>query len=203
MTDYICKLQGTFANGDGWSVGLRVTSNQTEAALVTTWNAAWADAWTNGAYGLDSLYHTDTVTTQTTVATLNGTMHEVTKTVSPFAHAGTSSDTALPNRDAVLVSLRSPSIQKHGRGRMYLPAPVEGIVVSSEYTSAAMTRVKTAIQAVFTAIRADGSTIFVTNLQPLKDGTPAFQKTVITTILVARLPATQRRRTDPDSSNYV
>lgn len=203
MTDFYAQMHGTYGNGDGWSTGLRITSNQTPDALLTTFSNAWIAAWTNGTYGLNTLYHTDTTTTEYTVAPLDGNMREVTKSVLTSITPGTSSDTALPNDNAIVVSLRSPYIGKSRRGRAFLPAPVEGIVSAGQYTSASMTRVKTAFQSVLTAIQADGSTVFVTNLKPLKDLTPAFRKTVITSILVARKTATQTRRTDREASNYV
>lgn len=203
MTDYMARLHGVYASGDAWSTGLRISSNQVPDALLTTFSAAWIAAWTDGTHGLSALYHTSTTTTGFTVAALNGSMKEVSKLFLADAHAGTSSDTALPERDAVVVSLRSTYIQKFGRGRMFLPAPVEGIVVTGEYTSAAMTRVKAAITALFAAIQADGSTVFVTNLHALKDGTPPYRKTVITSLMVARKPGSQERRTDRQAPNYV
>jgi hypothetical protein len=203
MADYMAQMHGTYGNGDSWSTGLRITSNQTESGLLTTFSAAWTAAWTDGVHGLQPLYHTDTATSFYSVATLSGNMHEVTKSVLPSITAGTAADTPLPNDTAFLVSLRSPFVQKWGRGRAFLPAPVEGVLVSNEFTLASATRVKAAFLAVLTAIRADGSTIFVTSLHPPKNGGGQFLKTVITSHIVARKPASQRRRSDPDLPNYV
>lgn len=203
MTDYYAQVHGKFASGDSWSFGWHITSNQTPDALLTTWSNAWIATWTDGTHGLQTLYNTTTTISYFTVATLNASMKQTAKVELVSAQPGTSSDTPLPDEDAVLVSLRSPSIQKHGRGRTFLPAPVEGIVDTGLYTNTAMTRVKTAVSAVRSAITADGSTQFVTNDHVLKDGTPPYQKTVITYILVARKPSRQGKRQDPLTSNYV
>lgn len=203
MTDYFAQVHGTFADGDVWSFGWHISSNQTPDAMLTTWSNAWIAAWTDGTHGLQTLYKTTTSIANFTVATLNASMKQTAKVELVSAQPGTSSDTPLPDEDAICVSLRSPNIQKHGRGRTFLPAPVEGIVDTGLYTSTAMTRVKTAVQAVRSAVTADGSTQFVTNMEALKDGTPPYQKTVITSILVARKPSRQGRRQDPLTSNYV
>jgi hypothetical protein len=203
MTDYYAQMHGVMPSGDSWSTGLHITSNQSRSALLTTFSNAWIAAWTNGTYGLNTLYFTGTTTTSYSVANLNGTMQQVQKDRLTSVTPGTSSDTALPDQNAIVVSLRSPFIQAYGRGRIYLPPPVEGIVNAGEYTSAAMTRVKTAVQSVFTAIQSDGSTIFVTNMKALKDGTPPFRKTVITSILVSRKPGSQDRRAERELPNYV
>lgn len=203
MTDYYTQLHGSFGDGTPWSTGLHITSNQSEASLATTMVNAWFAAWTDTSHGLEALYPTTTSTDTVSVATLNGTMKEVSKTVLAAVNPGTTSGDSLPFRLATLVSLRSPSIQKHGRGRMFLPAMDETFVNADLLTSAAATRVSAAIAELFAAIRADGSTVFVTNKKALKDGTPAYQKTVITSQLVSRKPAGQFRRVKRVPAIYV
>jgi hypothetical protein len=204
MTDYFCQLNGQFAGGRAWSTGIHVTSNQSLAALSTTWNGACSAAWTDGSHGLQAIYHTTTVTTSTAVAVLNGLQREVQKQVTPLSLAGTSTDTSLPWEVALLVSLRSAYVGKHNRGRLYLPAFVEGVVVDNVIAGSTCTRVRDAIAALFGAIRADGSTIYVFNRKPLKDGiTPAFTKTVITSQLTSNKPARQSRRTRSQVPAYV
>jgi len=203
MTDYYARTHGHYQNGDVWSFGWHITSGQTLPGLLTTWSNAWIAAWTDGTFGIESLYHTDTVMDGWDVYSLNGIMRATFKDSLVNAQLGTSSDTPLPNRNAILVELQSPSVKKSGRGFSYLPAPVEGIVVNGSYTSVAMTRVKTAVNSVRTAINADGSTVFVFNRLVEKDLTPPFTKTVITSLRVSLKPSTQRRRTDPDVGIYV
>lgn len=203
MADYYCQVQGTFSTDLAWSFGAHVTSNQAEATLATTWNNAWVNAWTNATYGLQTLYPTSTEFTGTSVATLNATMHEVSKTRLADAAPGTAAGDTLPYINAVVISMRSTSIQKHGRGRMYLPALEETHVNGDIVIPAATAQIKTAVEAVFSAVTADGSTFFVTNKKPLKDGTPAYGKTVITSWLVSNKPARQSRRVKKVPALYI
>ncbi len=203
MTDYKAEVHGAYAGGRPWSFGVHITSTQPLSTLATTWTAAVNGAWTDGTHGLQAIYHTDTVVADTTVATLNGTMHETTKQLTPLSLAGTSSDTTLPWEVALCVSLRSGLIQRHNRGRMFLPAFVEGAVTNNIISSTTCTRVRDAIAAMFAAVRADGSTIFVFNRKALVDLTPPFQKTVITSQLVSNKPARQSRRTKSIIPTYV
>ena len=203
MADYYAQIHGLFAGDIAWSTGVHITSSQSETALATTWNNAVTDFWASGTHGVETLCPTNTGITQTSVATLNGTMHEVSKTRTPNVASGTDTADTLPYQEAIVLSLRGNSIQKHGRGRMFLPALAEDQVNGDVLVSAAQTRISNAIRAVWAAVNADGSTFFVTNKKPLKDGTPAFQKTVVTTPLVSNKPARQSRRVKKVPATYV
>jgi len=203
MTDYLCITHGHFENGDVWSFGWHVTSNEPLATLLTTWSNAWISAWTNGTYGLQTLYPTTTVMDGWTVYELDASMRALFKATLTNAQPGTSSDNGLPNEVAITVSKRSPTVAKYGRGKTSLPAPVEGIVVNGSYTSASMTRVKTAVDAAFSAITADGSTVFVFPRVETKGHVLPFTKTVITSLLVALKVGSQTRREDPEQLGYV
>lgn len=196
MTDYLCKVDGHFQNGESWTWAWNVTSSQTPSALTTTMVAALTDMWTNGSYGLDSQYPTTTVMDQVEVITLNGTYRHMSKTTGNLALAGTSSDNGLPNTTTMVIHKQSPGLQRYQRGYTRLPAPVEGIVVNGVYTSTAVTRFGNAMRAVRNAIAADGSTVFVhLGKTAAKDGTPAYSKTVITTVEASNKPGTLRPRT--------
>jgi len=203
VTDYYLQLKGTFAGGVPWSIGQHYTSNANETTVASTWQSAWADAYTNSSYGLQTLYPVATSAQEITVATLNASMHEVSKTVLAAVHPGTSAADTLPYQEAVVVSWRGISIQRHGRGRWYLPALAEDEVNGDVVIDNAAGRIKNAITALKNNMTADGSTFFVTNKKPLKDGTPAFQKVVVTTPLVAKKPARMSRRTRKIANVYV
>lgn len=204
--DYYARIQGTFATGIPWSTGVHITSTQSESALATTWANAISNMWTDPAHGVESLYPTATEVTSTSVATLNGTMHEVSKTVTPAALPGTSAADTLPYQEAVCISLRSNDIRKTGRGRMYLPALAEDQVNADILILTAQTRISTAIKAVWANINADGSTFFVTPTnakKPPKNGVPLYTKSVVTTPRVSNKPARQSRRTRKVAASYM
>jgi hypothetical protein len=86
---------------------------------------------------------------------------------------------------------------------MYLPAMVETAVNADVLISSAQTRVHSAVNALFAAIRADGSTVFVANKRVLTDGTVPFTKSVILTQLVSNKPARQSKRVRKVAAVYL
>jgi hypothetical protein len=203
MTDYHAKIIGQFAGGIRWTTGVHITSNQSESALATTWNNAVGAMWTDPAHGIETLYPVTTSVVETMVTTLDGSMRGVSQTVTGLAVPGTSTADTLPYQEAIVISLRGVGIKRHNRGRMFLPALAEDQVNSDALITAAQTRISTAIKAVWSTVNSDGSTFFVTNLKPLKDGTPAFQKSVVTTPLVSNKPARQSRRVAKIAPSYM
>lgn len=195
MTDYAVKVNGHYQNGEAWSWSWDVTSSQPPATLLTTMEAALTDMWTNGTYGLQSQYPTTTVMDSVEVITLDGTYRHKSKVSGILSLAGTSSDNGLTNATTMVVHKQSSGLQRYQRGFTRLPAPVEGIVVDGVYTGTAVTRFGNAMRAVRNAIAADGSTLFVhLGKNAAKDGTPAYSKTVITTVEASNKPGTARAR---------
>jgi|1185.fasta_scaffold06907_1 hypothetical protein len=203
MADYYMQVIGQFAGSLAWSFGQHISSPATEVSLAGRWHDTWAYAWAAGGTGINTLYPTGTAITAVSVSTLNGTMHEVSKTVLPLPLAGISSDDTLPFLNSIVVSWRGLAIQRYGRGRWFLPATVETVVNGDVLTSAAATRIKASVGSVHSDMVIDGSTFFVTNKKALKDGTPPFRKTIVTTPLVAMKPARQSRRVRRIPTSYT
>jgi hypothetical protein len=196
VTDYYAQVYGQFSTDIAWSFGMHITSAQAESALLTTWSNAWNAAWTDGTHGLQTLYPTTTEITSYSVATLNAIYEQTTKSRLAATHAGTSTDDSLPYLNSTLVSLRSTSVNRHGRGRFFLPAMVETVVNNDVLIDTAVTRTSAAVNAVKTAIQADGSTVFVVDKgQPHAiPPVPVGPKYVITSWLVSNKPSRQSRR---------
>lgn len=196
MTDYRVKWGGALPGGSRWSCSLYVTSAQTQSALLTTMESALTDAWTNGAYGVGSLYHSDTTLDSIQVATLNGIFHETSKDVGSIALPGTSSDNPVDDASTLVVLKRSTGLQRNQRGSLAWPAPVEGTLSGGLYQLSAYTRFGNACEAIRAAVGADGSTIFVhTGATTTKGGVPPYTKTVITRFSASNKPGTRRQRT--------
>lgn len=198
MTDYFVQVDGHFENGEAWTWGLHVTSNQTESALTTTMVAALTDFWNNATYGLNTQYVPTTVMDQVSVSTLDGTMKQRSRTTGTLALAGTaSSENALPNATSMVIHKESPGLGRWQHGFNRLPAPVEGIVVNGVYSSTSVTRFGNAFRALKAAINADGSTIFVhTGKNGAEKGLiPPYTKTVITAVQASNKPGSVRART--------
>lgn len=203
VTDYYCQASGVFANGRPWSFGVHVTSAQSETALATTWNNAWTSAWGTSANALKQFYPVGTELASTTVSTLNGTFHEVSKTTTANVIVGTATGDTLPIQEAIVVSERSNSVQKFGRGRFYLPAMEETFVNDNVLDATAQGKISVAVNSVRVAIQADGSNVFVVSKKPHKDGTGQYTKTPITLWKVSNKPARQSKRNNKTAPVYV
>lgn len=209
MPDYYMQVLGEYTSSLGWSFGQHITSSSSEASLAASWHLAWTGAWTDGSFGLQTLYPTGTAITEVTVATLSASMKELSKTRLALAEAGIASDDTLPFQNSVCVSWRGTNIQRYGRGRWFLPAPIETIINNNVLTNTAATRIKNAVNYVYSQMSAGGNTFFVTNKKDIIDKVthavlvPAFTKQIVTTPFVATKPARQSRRVRKVPSSYV
>lgn len=180
MTDYLATIRGVLPNGRPWSTSRHITSAQSEAALLTTWGNAWTTQWNLAVTGFGVAYTAGTTVTQYEVATLNGTMNKISKSTSTPALAGTDANSAGAQGTAVIIDWQSAGTLKRQRGRQKMPAPAVDMSVDGVLTNTAATNFKANIDAIATAIRADGSTLFVFNrYKTVTDGAAPFTKTVL------------------------
>lgn len=203
MTDFFCRVGGIYAGPWPWSFGWKVTSNQLEANLLTTWTNAWEAAWTDAAHGLQTLYPVGTEITEFKVVTLGPTGRHMTASTNVASLVGTAAGDTLPYLNATLVSLRSGGLQKTNRGRTYLPAMEETNVNGDILIPASQGRTSAAVNAVFSAIKADGSSVFVWPTKLPKSGVSLYTKTVITEMKVSNKPARQSRRVRRITPSYI
>jgi len=209
MTLFTATAHGVYLSGRAWSFRQHFVSSATLATIEFDWTTAAQAAWTDGTHGLQTLYPTTTVfnTTRTyqnlIVAGTPGKIIAVAAAEDGFTHAGTSANDGLPDQNAVLVSLRSATVGPNGRGRTYLPAIDETIVVGDVINSTPATRVTTAMTALRTAMAAAGHVQGVWNdLSTLRD--PAIGTTKpITSCKTDRVMRTQRRRVRKELASYV
>lgn len=182
MGDYYARIRGHMPSGRTWGTGLHITSTDTAAALLTIWAAQVTSWWTDGTHGLNTVYATGTVIDTVDVATLDGLLRTEARTAPvTLTLAGSSSDTALPDRDSAVVTLRGASIGPGTIGHMKLPPPVEGVVVNGEFTSTFYDRVGVASRALLAGIGADGSQVFIANKEATLHKPTAFTKTIMIT----------------------
>jgi len=203
MADYFAQVHGTLPDGRTWSTGRHITSNQDPNALLTTWANAWTSAWNVATTGLATLYPAGVTITQFTVATLNGQMKQQTKFPQDAALVGSATGDGLPASCSIVVDWRSVSVRRSGRGRQALPPPAESQTTNDNLNSTPAANVKAAINTVKSAINADGSTFFVFNRHPLIDGTPAYTKTVLTSVAVRNKIGSQRQRIKKAAVSYT
>lgn len=184
MTDYQAFMRGTLPNGRPWSIQRKITSTQTTAALLTTWDNAWTSAWNLAVTGLNVLYDANTKVTEFEVGRLDASMRKVEKATNAVNLVGTDAGDPLPANDCMIVEWLSTTTQKYGRGFNRMPAPTENFSNGLIMSGTCSANLKAAFLSVQTAVQADGSTFFVDPRYTTESGQPAFAKTVLTTLRV-------------------
>ena len=204
MADYVAIVRGVLPNGRGWSTARHITSAQSESALLTTWDNAWTSAWNLATTGLATLYVAATTINEFEVGTLNGTMRKVSKSVSTAALVGSATGDAGADNTSIIVDWASAGTLRNQRGRQKLPAPAESQVAGGVLGSTPATNVKAAMDSIATAIRADGSTLFVFPRFTTEAGIAAFTKTVlIGNALIRNQLGSQNRRERKVTKTYT
>lgn len=178
--NYLATVRGVLPNGRAWSTSRHITSNQSEGALLTTWQNAWTTQWNLATTGFAVAYTAGTTITQFEVATLNGTMVKTSKSQASVSLVGTDANSAGAQGTAIIVDWPSAGTLRRQRGRQFLPAPAVDMAVDGVLTGTAATNFKNNVDAVATAVRADGSTFFVFNrVKTFTDGAAPFTITVL------------------------
>lgn len=194
MTNYRCSISGTLGGTLPWSTRLHYSSAVGESTMNTNFALRVEALWNTATNGLQNFMSADVVMTKTNVATLNSTMHQLTESPTSHSIAGTDANASLPWNIAEVISLRSVSARKTGKGRMFLPPFAEDQVVAHVIIPATIAKMIIVFEAFFAGMTADGGTRFVYNDKVLKDGTPAYTITDSTYFNIPDKPAQQRRR---------
>lgn len=209
MALYRCVAYGTYLSGRPWSFRQNFSSAAVLATVQADWLAQVVAAWTDGAHGLQTLYPTTTSLTLTRTYALFLTLGPPIKVKASAAaqntavHAGTSVNDGLPDQDAVVVSLRTAGVGVNNRGRTFLPALDETIVVGDIIGNTPATRVTTAMTALRAGMAAAGHVHVLFNDQPtVHDPVTATTKPV-TLCETDRVMRSQRRRIRKQPAQYV
>jgi hypothetical protein len=146
---------------------MHFTSGASVASVEANWLTAMTAAWSTIANPLKALYPAGTVLEQTktealTIVALPGPparsgLRAAGVSEDNPAIAGTSANPALPDQNAILVSLRGALPGKENRGRIHLPAPDQTLVTAGQLSSTTAGHVTTAIDGVLTSMAAAGN----------------------------------------------
>lgn len=187
-----------------------MSSASSVSTVEADWTTQFNSAWTNAAHGLETLFPTTTVadltrTDQLVIVTI-GTVQKL--RVSAIAQdvvnlPGTSANASLPDQNVVLVSLRSATPGKEGRGRIHLPAPDETLVTTGEMGLTPSTRVSTAIEALRAGMQSNGHTPVVITEKLTLIGTPVGTTHPITLVETDQVIRTLRGRVKSRPAVYA
>ena len=204
MTNYMHKASGTSPSGQFWSFGMSSVSGLTEAAAQASWNTRVGAFFATA--GVEALYKTTSILTQTSTSTASATWHQTRKTVNVVSVPGTATTQELPEQAAMVYSLFTAQANKGGRGRMYLPAPVAAALTPNsggELSSANATTIATALAVMRNGLVTDGVQPVIFNRKPTLSSPVAFTIKNVTGGKLDSILGTQRRRGDKRARVYT
>lgn len=199
MPDYKLEVHGHYSAAVTWSFGCHVNSAQDLATILTTWKTAWEATWSDAGHGLNILYPATTGIDEYRAYTLDSLMYSTAAATSGSTKVGTGTADSLPWEVSIVVSQRTAQTGPAGRGRLKLPAIIETSVNNNVLDSGDAGRISTAVNAVKSAINADGSTVFVVKhgrraSAKVPVAIPAGPKYTVLTWKVSDKPASQKNR---------
>lgn len=183
MALYRHRLEGTFP-GEVWSFGVYTDSTLSLTAMHSQWNTGITNFWAEAT----ALFCTDVEATRSTTVELDPvTGSQLTGAETVRTDAGTSTATCLPFQCAPVVSLRTATLSRAGRGRFYLPSLAVDQVDAGRMAGAAQTTLADAAELLLTGLTSAGGTVVIYHRA---NGTT----TPVTSLDVGDVIDTQRRR---------
>lgn len=166
MALFRCSAHGVFASTAVWSLRIHFTSGSSVTAVETDWKTAMTAAWSTVGNPINAVLPTTTVlnefkTEALTVVTVSGSppvnkLRAVAQSIDTVSIAGTSSNPALPDQNAILVTLRGPLPGKENNGRIHLPAPDQTLVTAGAISSTVAGHMSTAINGALSSMASAG-----------------------------------------------
>jgi hypothetical protein len=202
VTDFRCTINGLLGGVRPWSMRWYLTGGVTEAAMSATFNAAATALFSTAADGIQHLMCADVTTVNTKVATLSGSMTEVSQTLAAMALTGDAAGNSLPWDTAFLERYTFPGVKKSQRGFTHLPPMAQSTLVSHVMTPAVAESLQDVFDVFFPAIHTGGVQSFVFNGKNLKDGTVKHTKEIPTGYEISDKPGSVEARADKVLPTY-
>lgn len=196
MAFYLAQVAGLLNSAAPWSMNAVLESSGSEAAVATAFNTAIRACFTNAT--LAPYIPTTVEITQTSVSTASATFKQTTKTTTVATTAGTGTDAALPFGTTEIITFRTASATRWGRGRWYFPPLGFNALAASgfEILAAAQTALQDGMNAYFTSVGSSYQHVIL-HKKATKGGTRgAFTTDVVTAADIPSTFAIQKRRGD-------
>jgi len=194
MTVFRHRFGGNGPAGDVWQC---VVHSASDLVIDTVHTQFLGQFLLDLGGGMQPLWHASTGITFAVTDELDAvTGHTIDQRSDDVAYPGTSADQMSPQGLAVVVSWITPVPGKHGRGRIFLPAPV---VTAFTATGLLSTATQTAIASAAGSARSDFSLYSTPVLYDKVHRT----STTITGVRVSDKPSYQRRRLNKVAAAYI
>ena len=194
MTLYRHRAIGTSGTAESWSFTMHSTGNLSVGDANVVWRDSLAAFWTGAANA--EFAPAITLATASTTTIDEATDGQISRDDLVVGVPGTATAESLPYQCAVVISLLTTLANRHGYGRIYLPAPavsaMSGGVLSSGFTAA----VAADMQDFFTAMSNGALTVV------LRDRVHHVSTTVVSA-RIGNVVDTQRRRRDKLAETYT
>lgn len=183
MALYRHRVLGTFL-GESWTFGIHSSGNASLAAAQTAWAAGIGAFFT----ATSAIFSTDVEAVEATTVELDpvsGT--QLTGTTDPRSDAGTSTAESLPYQCAPVVSLRTATLSRAGRGRFYAPSLAVDQMAGGRMITAAQTALADGAEDMLNSLIGAGQQIVIYHRT-------AGNTTPVVSLDVGDVVDTQRRR---------
>lgn len=196
MAFYLAQAQGTINAVIPWSCNSVLESAGSEATVASAFNTAFRAIFTNVT--LAPYIPTQVEITETSVSTASAQFKQTTKTMTAAVTAGTGTSPPLPFRTCEIITFRTASATKWGRGRWYFPPLGDNALAaaSGEILSAAQTALVDGLNAYFASVGATYQHVILHRKATAGGARAAFTTDLVTAADVPNLFAQQRRRGD-------
>jgi hypothetical protein len=196
MAYYLVQASGLLNGSFPWSINSVLSSSGSESAVSTAWDTAIRGVFTNATL---APYIPSTVTMDTTSASsASAVFKQTTKTVVTGSDAGTSADAALPYHTCEIITFRTASATKWGRGRWYWPPLATNALAADGFSilTAAQDALQTAFNAYFAAVGSSYEHVILHRRATAGGARAAYTTDVVTQCDIPSTFAVQRRRAD-------
>ena len=196
MAFYLAQVAGLLNTSFPWSMNAVLSSSGSEAAVATAFDTAIRDVFTDATF--KTYIPTTVEITETSVATAGATFLQTTKTTTVATTAGTAAGVSLPYHTCEILTFRTASATKWGRGRWYFPPLAVGALAADGFTilAAAQTAMQGAFDAYFTAVGSSYQHVILHKKTTAGGARLAFSTDTVTHADIPSTFAVQRRRAD-------
>lgn len=196
MAFYLASVNGLLNAAAPWSMTAVLSSSGSEGATATAFDTAIRACFTNAT--LAPYIPTTVEITETSVSTASATFRQTTKTTITATTAGTGTDAALPFGACEIITWRTASATRWGRGRWYFPPLGFNALSASgfEILAAAQTALKDGMNAYWSSVGSSYQHVILHKRETKGATRLAYTTDVVVAADIPSAFAQQRRRGD-------